>query len=625
MTDSTRTALPDDPGSFLESSPIIPVVIDTSNGCVTWLGGADDSPFGHPRDRWLEHGFWAAAVLPADLPDLLASRARAVAEASRIDLDYQMVRPDGRTAWVNEVGSVFVRDGGGRELRCYLIDVTDRKRQELALWKDEERLRALFQHSPDALLLTDTSGRVLNMNRQAEALFGYSLSEIAGSSIEHLLAGSGGLQLAALIEAFDRDPTRRSIIDGRVVAVERSDGASVPVEISRSLIVTADGDRQLLCSVRDLTARRRVEAQLRSSRRQLRQIANALPAMVCFLDTENRFLFVNDAYASAAGRERSQLEGRTVREVWGNRLYRQLEPSLEAASQGTASHVRCDLPLPAGSLPADLTLVPHHDESNEVSGYFLVILDLSAEIAAREADRRHRAELAHVNRVATLGELAASIAHELNQPLSAIVANARAARRFLESRPDDIGDTVEALDEIAAASLRAGEVIVSMRDLLERDEKRHDPVDVADLTHDVVSLLHSEAVGRGVVLKTKGVDKGRTHPFVSGDVIQLKQVLINLVVNAIEAVATSQKTARQVWLEVEERDTSVRIVVRDSGPGLPVSDPEQLFRPFFSGRDGGLGMGLAISRTIASAHGGTLTAVPSDTSGAAFTLELPRG
>lgn len=625
MNDSARPPSTTEPQSFVESSPVLPVVIDTRTGANRWVGGSDPAPFGLQREAWLTEEFWARAVRPGDLDDLLASRARAASDGARIDLDYQLVRPDGRTVWINEVGSGVEGTDGSTELRCYLIDITDRKRQELALWRDEARLRALFQKSPDALLLTDPKGRVLNMNDQAEALFGYSLSEIAGSSIEHLLDGAGGFQLAALIEAFDRDPARRSIIDGRVVSIERSDGTNVPVEISRSLIVTGEGERQLLCSVRDLTARRRVEAQLRSSRRHLRQIANALPAMVCFLDTAHRFLFVNDAYAAAAGLERPQVEGLTVAEVFGPRLHEQLEPALDAASQGTASHVRSDVPLTSGTVPADITLVPHHDESNRVSGYFLVILDLSAEVAAREADRRHRAEIAHVNRVATLGELAASIAHELNQPLSSIVTNARAARRLMAADPPDLAEAGDALDDIAASSLRAGEVIESMRDLLERGERRHDPVDISAMVREVLGLLHSEAVGRGVVLRTEDPEDGKSHPFVSGDVIQLKQVLINLVVNAIEAVASSDVVDKVVSVEIDSDGDSLRLRVIDAGPGLPTSDPEEVFRPFYSGREGGLGMGLAISRTIAAAHRGTLRARDGDGGGAVFTLELPRG
>lgn len=625
MTDSTGTPLPLDAGSLLESSPILTLAIGTTTGRVLWLRGGADVPFGHARELWLEDGFWESALRPADLTDVLASRARGVAEGAVIDIDYPIVRPDGRTAWVNEIGAVFEPVDGEREIRCHLIDITDRKLQELVLWKSEERLRALFRKSPDAMLLTDTKGTVMNMNDQAEALFGYSLSEIAGSSIEHLVTGASRLQLAALIEAFDRDPDRRSIIDGRVVTIERSDATRIPVEISKSLIVTPDGERQLLCSVRDLTTRRRVEAQLRSSQRHLRQIANALPAMVCFLDTEHRFVFVNDAYANSAGLDRSQVEGRALRELLGDRLYKQVEPALEAAAAGTASHVRGEMPVPGGSLPADITLVPHRDEGNEVSGYFLVILDRSMEVAAREADRRHRAELAHVNRVATLGELAASIAHELNQPLSAIVANAQAGRRLLRGATPKIEEVGLALEDIASSSMRAGEVINSMRDLLERGEKRHDPVDVLALARDVATLLHSEAVGRGVVVTVIAPEDGRANLFVAGDVIQLKQVLINLVVNAIEAVASSANAERRVVLEVQEDESVVRIDVADSGPGFPVSDPEELFRPFFSGREGGLGMGLAISRTIAAAHRGSLVGRSRPEAGSVFTLELPRG
>jgi PAS domain S-box-containing protein len=460
------------------------------------------------------------------------------------------------------------------------------------------------------------------MNDQAEALFAYRSSDVVGSGIDHLLPPRLQPRLPELRAAFDRDPQRRTLVDGHSFAVERSDGTEVPVELSMSLITNEDGTREFLCSVRDLTARRRAEAQLRSSERRLREMANAVPAMVCFVDTKNRYRFVNDAYARWHGWERRQMEGRLVREVIGEKLYVEMEASINAALSGTPTHFRGEMKdTGERRIPVDVSLVPQFDETAGVTGYFVVVFDVSHEVAAREADRRHREELAHVSRVATMGELAASIAHELNQPLSAIVANAQAARHLLEVVPPDLGEVSDALTDIATAGQRAGDVISSMRAFLQHGETRDEPIDPGALANDVLELLHSEAISRGVVVRAVGAEG--TAPLVRGDPVQIKQVLLNLVMNALEAASRAPAGAREVVVEVSVRGREVELAVRDSGPGLPTRDPEDLFAPFVSRRPGGLGMGLAIARGIAEAHDGRVWGANHPDGGAIFRLRLP--
>jgi two-component system sensor kinase FixL len=272
-------------------------------------------------------------------------------------------------------------------------------------------------------------------------------------------------------------------------------------------------------------------------------------------------------------------------------------------------------------LPVDVSLVPQEDETGVVNGFFVVVFDVSREVAAREADLRHRAELAHVSRVATLGELAASIAHELNQPLSAIVANAQAGRRLLDRVPPDVDEVGHALDDITEAGRRAGDVIASMRALLQRGEVRDERVDLPALARDVTDLLHSEAIGRSVALRTEGPAGGVSD--VLGDPIQLKQVLLNLVMNAVEAASHGAGGERSVVIEILQRGPEVEVAVRDSGPGLPSDDPDRLFAPFVSLRRDGLGMGLAIARSIVEAHGGRIWAENGDDGGAVFRVRLP--
>lgn len=617
-------SLPVDPRSLLETTPLIPWEADAGTGHISYVGPQGRDHLGYDLDEWRRAGFWERHVFPDDQVTLREARQRMVTEGGSHVIDYRMEHESGRIVWTCEIAGTSTAEDGSRRIHGFLLNVTNRKRQELALWKSEERLRGLLRRAPDAMVLTDDDGMILNLNDQAESLFGYELSEVKGSSIDHFLPDRLRHRFPTLRASFDRDPERRSLIDGHSFAIVRRDGIEVPAELSLSLVQGDDDERQIVCVVRDLTARRRVEAQLRSSERRLRQIADVLPATVCFVDTEQRYRFVNEAFARWHGWEQHQLEGRLVREVIGEELYAHMRSSIEGALEGVASHFRGEVTDTSGRrLPVDVSIVPQHDEEGDVSGYFVVTFDVSDEAAAQEADARHRAELAHVSRVATMGELAASIAHELNQPLSAIYANAQASLHVLRASPPDMEEAIDALGDITADARRAGDVIASVRSLLQRGEAHEQPVDVLAIIGDVIELLRSESIGRGVKVHEEG--SGIGLPMVHGDPIQLKQVIINLIMNAIEATAQSPAENRVVRATASVKSGEVEVSVHDTGPGLPTSDAEELFLPFVSKRAGGLGMGLAISRTIIEAHGGRLWAEPGGSGGAVFKLRLPFG
>lgn len=612
---------PLDHQAFLESTPLVPWEGDAETGRVTFVGSQAIDFLGYPLAQWHHPGFWEEHIYPDDQASTAQARAKLVREGGSHVIDFRMECADGRIAWVSEVASATSGPDGSNAIRGFLIDVSDRKRLELSLWKQEEKLRALLRGAPDAMILTDCDGIITNMNAQAEALVKYDLKEVVGSSIDHLAPDRLRSRLPELRSAFERDPHRQSLVDGHGLAVVRSDGTEIPVELSMSLFVDVDDSRQILCSVRDLSARRRVEAKLRSSEQRLREIANVLPAMVCFVDPDQRYRFVNDAYARWHGRQRRQMEGVSVRAVLGEKRYAEIRPAVEAALDGDATHFRGEMADADGTLrPFDVTLVPQHDDDASVSGCFVVIFDVSDEVAASEANRRHLSELAHVARVATMGELAASIAHELNQPLSAIVSNAQAAAHFLSRDPADVDEVRDALGDIAADGQRAGEVIARMRQLLRRGETREEPVDVPSLVSGVVELLKSEAIGRRVEVSTNRTANARR--LLPADAIQLKQVFLNLIMNAIESVSEADRDPRRVRVTTCLEGSEVEVAVYDTGVGLP-DGGEDIFDPFVSNKLDGLGMGLTISKTIVDAHGGRIWAEPNEPVGAVFKLRLP--
>ncbi|MGK3983098.1 ATP-binding protein [Sorangium sp. So ce136] len=230
-------------------------------------------------------------------------------------------------------------------------------------------------------------------------------------------------------------------------------------------------------------------------------------------------------------------------------------------------------------------------------------------------------ELAHLNRVSAMSELAASLAHELSQPLAAILSNAQAAERLLAHAPPDIAEARAALADIMADDRRAGQVIQRMRAMLRKGELSVAALDLDALIREVVRLMASAALLAGTTVR---LELAPGLPRVRGDGIQLQQVLLNLLVNALDAVARRPPEVRLVVVRTRRADGGqVELSVADSGEGIPPADLERVFEPFFTSKPQGLGVGLAISRSIVEAHGGRLWAEHGPGEGATFRCVLP--
>jgi signal transduction histidine kinase len=232
-----------------------------------------------------------------------------------------------------------------------------------------------------------------------------------------------------------------------------------------------------------------------------------------------------------------------------------------------------------------------------------------------------RAELAHVNRVATMGQLTASIAHEVNQPIAATVSNAQAGLRWLNRQPPVLDEVREALACIAEDGKRAGEVIAGILDFMKKAPPRKDRVELNGAIREVIELTRSEAVKNDVRVQAELADG---LPLIQGDRVQLQQVMLNLIVNAVEAMSGVSDGSRELLISTRKAEGGgVRVAVRDTGPGLTPAALEHLFEPLYTSKPSGLGLGLSICRSIIEAHGGKLWASKNLPRGAVFQFTLP--
>jgi C4-dicarboxylate-specific signal transduction histidine kinase len=232
-----------------------------------------------------------------------------------------------------------------------------------------------------------------------------------------------------------------------------------------------------------------------------------------------------------------------------------------------------------------------------------------------------QAELAHVSRVTTLGQLTASIAHEITQPLASARNNARAALNFLDKQPPELGEVREALDCIVGDADRAGDIVDRIREQIKKSPPRKRSFDLNEAMKEVIELARSAITENGVSVRTR-LNEGL--PPVEGDRVQLQQVVLNLILNAIEAMGSVEAGARELLISTEKRQTNdILVAVHDSGPGIDPECLERVFEAFYSTKSGGMGMGLSICRSIIDAHGGRLWAEANEPGGAVFQFTLP--
>jgi PAS domain S-box-containing protein len=293
----------------------------------------------------------------------------------------------------------------------------------------------------------------------------------------------------------------------------------------------------------------------------------------------------------------------------------------QALATGSSYEVEFRLILPDGSVRWIAARGRSH--SHAVAGAAPRTLGVSMDIThQKQADaeaQQQREELAHLSRVAALSALSGSLAHELSQPLTSILSNAQAALRFMSRDPPDLGDIRAILTDIVRVDRRAGEIIRRLRTLLRRGEVALQPVSVKDSLEELLRLTRSDLIARGV--SVANLVRGDL-PLAMTDRVQLQQVLLNLIVNACDAMESNPREERKLTLTTSIEQNEMRIGVLDCGVGLP-DDIETLFQPFHTTKDGGLGMGLSICRTLVAAHGGRLWAEPRPERGTAFYVALP--
>jgi PAS domain S-box-containing protein len=379
----------------------------------------------------------------------------------------------------------------------------------------------------------------------------------------------------------------------------------------------------------DITDRRQFEQRLRTSEALSAGVLASLPGHMVIVDRAGALLRTSESWLAfaagegamdptvlAVGAGQLQAHPRTVEQA--GPVVKEIQGGLDAVLTGTQAEFRLEYAYPTRTEErwASVSVLPLRRPEG---GAVIYRQDATQQQRARLEAERLRRDLTHVGRVTTMGEMAAALAHELNQPLTAILSNAHAGERYLAQGAPPLDEIREILQDVVGDARRAGEVIQRLRSLLRKEEARFSPLDVNQVIRDIAGLVHTDAILRNVVIE---LDLEPELPPIRGDRIQLQQVLLNLVLNGMEAAGPSGD-GKRIVIRTELIDAAVCVAVRDQGPGIPEDQLSRIFETFYTTKPNGMGMGLPISRSIVEAHGGRIWAENNPDRGATFSFTIP--
>ncbi len=581
-------------------------VIDVNRQACDSLGYSRDELIGtHPRD------------FDAGLDERSIERLRQrIAAGETLTFETRHRRKDG-TSFPVEISSGQFEPGG--RLLCLVRDITERKRAEDALKASEERFRTLIQFSFDVYWESDAQHR---FTRQ-EFATGLTDAPAPGSEI-----GKTRWEVPYLEPDEEAWRKHRETLDAHLpfrdfeLARPTLDGGKRYVSVSGLPLFDDRGDFVGYRGVgRHITDRKRAELAIRESEQRFRTLFEKANDAIFLENERDEIVEVNERACALLGYSRQELLTMKVSDLQAPEIRGQVGTviSREVERHGDATFETIDLHRSGRRILVEVTNTPIFDLDQKL--VLSVVRDVTERKRAAEALEQMHEQLAHANRVATMGQLTASIAHEIAQPIGAVYNRANAAINFLNKDPPDLEEVREAISRIADASDRAREIIGRIRDQVKKAPPRKDIFDLNQAIEEVLLLAGNAITKDAIVVQA---DFAKDLPPVQGDRVQLQQVALNLILNALEAMRSIDDRLKELRINTEATDAGdVVVTVSDTGPGIAPENLERIFEPFFTTKSSGVGIGLSICRSIIEAHGGSLRAGANQPRGTMFQFTLP--
>jgi len=532
-------------------------------------------------------------------------------------------RKDGSIFYVEL--SVQYRPIEGGRFVAFLRDITERKMVENELKESEEKFRTIFDKASDGILIADPiTKKFLQGNATIESKLGYTVEEIGHLTINDIHPPN---DIPHVLDEFEKQRKGEKVL-AEAIPVLRKDGSVFYADIG-SKPITIGGIVYLLGIFHDITERKRAAERLKTARDFLDAVLDNLMDPLIVIDTADYSISrANKAFIHSCGLNADTVVGKRCYEL--NHCKSTpcdrpddlcpLAETLKTGQQSIVEHIHYD----SAGIEHYVTIstVPIINKRDEIRQIIHISRDITPRKQAEQALRQQREEFALVSRLATVGEFAASIAHEIHQPLTAILNNAQAAQRFLSSnRSDAIAEVRDALTDIISDNQRAANVINHLRAFLKSKEPDRTILDINTVIEEVLTMIHGELIDRHVYVNT---ELSPEIPPVEGYRVGLQQVLMNLILNACDSMLTVEPKRRRMHIRTStEEPNNMMVAIQDSGTGLDTNEIDRVFDQFFTTKREGLGMGLSISKSIIAAHGGRIWAVNNHDCGATFLFTLP--
>jgi PAS domain S-box-containing protein len=486
------------------------------------------------------------------------------------------------------------------------------------LQEREARVRRLVDANIIGIIIADREGRIVEANDAFLRIIGYDRDDLNSGRVrwneltppdwrERDIRALAELNSTRTVQPFEKEYFRK-------------DGSRVPVLLGGALF-KEDGNEAVVF-VLDLTERKRAEGGLRESEAKFRAAIDGIAGLVAIMAPSGELESVNGPLIDYFGRSVEELKNwGTTDVVHPEDLPRVLESYETSLAAGTPFHHELRLRRFDGAYRwFENRGAPIRDESGRITRWYCLLTDIEDRTQALARLQQMQSDFAHMNRVSMMGELAASLSHEILHPIATARNNARAGMRFLEMNPPNLGEVKEALDCVVRDADRARDIVGRMRDHIKKAPPRKERFDLNAAIDEVLVLAQSATHRNEVSVQTRLADG--LGP-VLGDRIQLQQVLLNLILNAAEAMSSVEEGTRELLISTEQDQTSALVAVRDSGPGIDAQHLDRVFDAFYTTKSSGTGMGLSICRSIIHAHGGKLWAETNEPRGAVFLFTLP--
>ncbi len=495
-----------------------------------------------------------------------------------------------------------------------------------ALSESEQRFRRLVELMPVAVYMCDTSGTIQSYNDRAVELWGrapklgdpkerycgsFRLYSADGKYLSH--------EESPMVHVLGNESQARNI----ELVMERPDGSRITVLVNIAPLKSSAG--KLIGAMncfQDITERKEAENKLRQSERELRLSIDTIPAMAWIILPDGTLDFINQRWREYTGLSLQEALKNSNATVYPEDLPKVLEHWEKDMAAGRPFEDEMRLRRADGEFRWFLVrTAPLFDEHGKIVRWYGTSTDIEDLKRAEEALLETQAALARVSRTTVVGELTASIAHEVNQPLAAVVTNAGAALRWLESEPPNLVETRAALQRIVRDGNRASEVVARIRSLLENGAPAKTSFNISEPIAEIVSLTDADTQRHRVTVQ---IQVAENLPEIMADRVQLQQVLMNLTMNALDALGEVTNGERILTIRAEKASSNTMLIaVQDNGVGIVPDNMKHIFEPFYTTKKNGLGLGLSISRSIIEAHGGHLWATPNTGAGMTFQFTLP--